>query len=286
MHRIALLMAASVGSALVPESVGVVGVGTISSAAVRGLSRPSQDMDAPEIMLSPRNAAKAKALADEFEYVSIAPNNQAVVDACDCVLLAVLPGQAEQVCEPLQFREGQLVISLMAGVPLSDIQKWCGPAECALACPLPAIAENAGTTIVTPPEPRTVALFEKLGTAVPVATEDQFKRLQAMTCVMGDLYARQKTAQDWLVANGVDATAASAYVGGVFHTMTHDARDAKPSTLSDLVAEQTPGGMNEMVIAEQREDGAYTSLEHSLDSIYSRLCGAHDPSLAPAKRRK
>ena len=68
--------------------------------------------------------------------------------------------------------------------------------------------------------------------------------------------------------------------------MTHDARRAGPSTLSDLVAEQTPGGMNEMVIAEQRADGAYASLEHSLDSIYSRLCGAHDPSLAPAKRRK
>ena len=67
-----------------------------------------------------------------------------------------------------------------------------------------------------------------LGTAVPVATEDQFQRLQAMTCVMGDLYARQKTAQDWLVTNGVDATAASAYVGGVFHTMTHDARRAGP----------------------------------------------------------
>ena len=56
--------------------------------------------------------------------------------------------------------------------------------------------------------------------------------------------------------------------------------------MADLVAEQTPGGMNEMVISEQKEDGAYTSLEHSLDSIYSRLCGAHDPSLAPAKRRK
>ena len=281
-HTYALLIILMAASALVPESIGVVGVGTISSAAVRGLCRSSD----AQFVLSPRNAAKAKALADEFETVQIASDNQAVVDACDCVLLAVLPGQAEQVCEPLTFREGQLVISLMAGVPLSDVQKWCGPAECSLACPLPAIAENAGTTIVTPPEPRTVAVFEKLGTAVPVATEDQFKRLQAMTCVMGDLYARQKTAQDWLVSNGVDATAASAYVGGVFHTMTHDARNAKPSTLADLVAEQTPGGMNEMVIAEQREDGAYASLEHSLDSIYSRLCGAHDPSLAPAKRRK
>ena len=64
MHRIALLMAASVGSALVPESVGVVGVGTISSAAVRGLCRPdTYAMDAPEIMLSPRNADYAAALS-------------------------------------------------------------------------------------------------------------------------------------------------------------------------------------------------------------------------------
>ena len=195
-----ILMAAS---ALVPESIGVVGVGTISSAAVRGLCRSSN----AQFVLSPRNAAKAQALEQEFDTVRIATDNQAVVDACDCVLLAVLPGQAQNVCEPLQFRQGQLVISLMAGVPLSDIERWCGPAVCSLACPLPAIAENAGTTIVTPPEPRTVAVFEKLGTAVPVATEDQFKRLQAMTCVMGDLYARQKTAQDWLVANGVDATA-------------------------------------------------------------------------------
>ena len=160
-----LLISLMAASALVPESIGVVGVGTISSAAVRGLCRSSN----AQFVLSPRNAAKAKALEQEFESGAHRHNNQAVVDACDCVLLAVLPGQAEQVCEPLQFREGQLVISLMAGVPLSDIERWCGPAECSLACPLPAIAENAGTTIVTPPEPRTVAVFEKLGTAVPVA---------------------------------------------------------------------------------------------------------------------
>ena len=101
MHRIALLMAASVGSALVPESIGVVGVGTISSAAVRGLCRSSN----AQFVLSPRNAAKAQALEQDFETVRIATNNQAVVDACDCVLLAVLPGQAQQVCEPLQFRD-------------------------------------------------------------------------------------------------------------------------------------------------------------------------------------
>ena len=72
-------MAASVGSALVPDSIGVVGVGTISSAAVRGLCRSSN----AQFVLSPRNAAKAQALEQEFESVRIATDNQAVVDACD-----------------------------------------------------------------------------------------------------------------------------------------------------------------------------------------------------------
>ena len=39
-----------------------------------------------------------------------------------------------------------------------------------------------------------------------------------------------------------------------------------------------------MVIREQREDGAYASLQHSLDSVHSRLAGAHDPELARAAR--
>jgi len=59
-HTYALLIILMTASALVPESIGVVGVGTISSAAVRGLCRSSD----AQFVLSPRNAAKAKALAE------------------------------------------------------------------------------------------------------------------------------------------------------------------------------------------------------------------------------
>ena len=73
-------MAASVGSALVPESIGVVGVGTISSAAVRGLCRSSN----AQFVLSPRNAEKAKALDTHIgvwraqPHISISSNVQKV----------------------------------------------------------------------------------------------------------------------------------------------------------------------------------------------------------------
>jgi hypothetical protein len=103
---------------------------------------------------------------------------------------------------------------------------------------------------------------------------------------MGDSYERMRTSQEWLKANGVAGDVAATYVTGIFKTILTDAVGAGPETLGHLVAEQTPGGMNEMVISEQRADGAYAGLEHSLNSIHSRLSGAHDASLAPANKRQ
>lgn len=288
-RALTVLPAARVDPMSVPRTIGVVGVGTISSATVKGLFAAFPDEGGPTFVLSPRNDAKARALVEACGAgrASIAPDNQAVVDGAECVILAVLPGQAEGVLRELKFRGDQLVVSLMAGVPLARIRDLTGCARACVAMPLPPVATRNGCTIVVPDdEPSALALFRAVGKAVPVPDEAQFKRLQAMTCLMGDLYERQRTAQTWLTKNGVGADAAAAFVGGIFRTITTDSADAAPETLAHLVAEQTPGGMNEMVIAEQRADGSYESLQHSLNSIYSRLDGAHDPNLAPAKKRR
>ncbi|KAJ1461082.1 hypothetical protein M885DRAFT_508664 [Pelagophyceae sp. CCMP2097] len=272
---------------MVPLVIGVIGVGTISSACVRGLCGAPGLASQPRFVLSPRNAARAAQLRDEFpDSVTIVDSNQAVLDACDAVLLAVLPGQCDDVLGPLAFREEHLVISLMAGVDLARVEKLTAPAKrrC-VAMPLPVVARRAGVTLVVPAEPTALELFGALGRAVGVADEAQFRRLQAMTCVMGDTYARLEACQDWLTMHGVDAAAASSYVGGLAHSITLDSSDAEPETFAKLVAEQTPGGMNQMVVGEQRDAGAYQALQHSLDSVHSRLAGAHDASLAPATRR-
>ena len=272
-----------------PSTIGVVGVGTISSATVRGLCAAFPAADGPTFTLSPRGAAKGAALVADFgaDRMAVAASNQAVVDATECVIVAVLPGQADAVLSALTFRPDQLVVSLMASVSLDRLRKLTGCSKICVAMPLPPVATRNGCTIVVPDDrPDALALFRAVGKAVPVADETQFKRLQAMTCLMGDLYERQRTAQTWLTDNGVDPTAAAAFVGGIFRTITTDSADAAPDTLAHLVAEQTPGGMNEMVIAEQRADGNYDALRHSLNSIHSRLDGDHDPNLAPAKKRR
>ncbi|KAK7249657.1 hypothetical protein SO694_00004249 [Aureococcus anophagefferens] len=88
-------------------------------------------------------------------------------------------------------------------------------------------------------------------------------------------------------ANGVAGDVAATYVTGIFKTILTDAVGAGPGTLGHLVAEQTPGGMNEMVISEQRWTAPYAGLEHSAVAHPSPpLSGAHDASLAPANKRQ
>ena len=65
-----------------PARYGFVGVGTMSSAIVRGLC--TLPFPPPSIVLSPRGAEKAAALAAEFgpQMVRVASSNQEVVDSC------------------------------------------------------------------------------------------------------------------------------------------------------------------------------------------------------------
>lgn len=269
---------------LAPVTIGVIGVGTISSACVRGLCG-LKDLS---FVLSPRNASKASWLRSEFpELIRIAGSNQDVVDGSDVVFVAVLPTQAEGALGPLTFRPSHRVISLMAGVDLATMKRLTEPAEnVCISIPLPIVAKRRGVTLIMPRDPVAKDLFEALGSAVCVDDEQQFRRLQCMTCIMGDLYERQRTAYEWLTHADVPPDVAAAYVGDIFHCITADAVDADPTTFQRLVDEQTPGGMNEMVITEQRDDGNYNALGFSLDSLYSRLSGnPDDPSLKPNARR-
>merc|ERR1740121_2545100 len=87
-----------IGEIALPRVVGVVGVGTIGSATVRGLlGSPAGALPfLPDFVLSPRNAEKSRALKAEFpSKVRIAEGDQEVVGAVDCVIVALPAGVAE-----------------------------------------------------------------------------------------------------------------------------------------------------------------------------------------------
>lgn len=69
--------------------LGFVGTGAITSAIVTGLNAAGIDGDT--ILVSPRNAETAAALAAKFPNVTVAASNQAVLDGSNVVIIAVRP---------------------------------------------------------------------------------------------------------------------------------------------------------------------------------------------------
>ncbi|CAE7397714.1 unnamed protein product [Symbiodinium natans] len=216
---------------VLPATLGLVGVGTIGSSVIRGLLTPGPGLPepTPRVVLSPRGAAKAAELAGDFpSHVVIAKSNQEVVDSVECVIVAVLFKQVNEVMKGLVFREGQKVVTLVAGLLPKKLQELSSPAsDCVSAIPLPAVARRSGSTLLTPPRPWAQALFGTCGKCVPVESEAEFKRLLCVTTLMGDFYKRQLTAQQWLSSNGVAEEDAAAWVGATFATFAADSREAE-----------------------------------------------------------
>jgi len=280
MTFIALTAAMAAASPPTDRPIGFIGVGVMNSAIVRGLC--TLDSPPSAIVLSPRNAALAASLHAQWpSRVSVGTSNQQVVDACDLLFLGVLPKHYEEVCTAIRFRPDHLVVSLVSTAPLAKLREICAPATVVRAIPLPPVATHRGATIMCPPHERVTPLFESLGTCVAVEDEEMMKKMMPVTALMGQLYAQQLATQHWLEAQGVDTSSAAKWTGAVYHCVTSDSARPLPHTFQHLVDEQTKGGLNEQVIREMREAGAYAALSDSLDGCLARIQGR-----TAAKKRK
>lgn len=123
--------------------IGVIGCGNIASAVVHGIAN-----DGHQITVSERSERYSKALSEAYANVTVA-SNQAVADASEIIFLGLLADRAPEVLGAIQFREGQQIISFMAGATLSQADQLVLPAHAvALMMPFPGIAEGGSPIIV------------------------------------------------------------------------------------------------------------------------------------------
>ncbi|MDT7805206.1 MAG: pyrroline-5-carboxylate reductase [Actinomycetota bacterium] len=67
----------------------------------------------------------------------------------------------------LAFRPAHVVVSVLAGVSLEQLQEWTAPAGRQVrSIPLPTVSRGAGRTAVYPDDPVARALFESVGDVV------------------------------------------------------------------------------------------------------------------------
>lgn len=116
--------------------IGFIGGGNMATSLIGGLIEGGHA--ATNIIVHQPGAEKAKELAQRFQ-IRIAPDNSSLVKQSDVVVIAVKPQVLQQVLTPLtdDFKtQKPLIVSIVAGIRASSIEKWLG-AEHALVRVMP-----------------------------------------------------------------------------------------------------------------------------------------------------
>jgi len=256
------------------ETIGFIGTGTIADAMVRGLlTKPAA---VSKVVISPRNAEIAQRLAADFAEVTVAADNQAIIDASDMVVLAVRPQIAKDVLSGLTFQPGQCVLSVIAATDRKTLLEWIG-ADVYLvqAIPLPFVADREGVTAVFPPDPRVAALFSVLGTAVECETKEEYNLLAAASSLMSTVLGIMDVSAAWLEQRGLIKGKGRAYIAPLFASLTQTALRSETVPFEELSSEfATKGGLNEQVLSDFHKNGGRDALILALDRVLARIQGA------------
>jgi pyrroline-5-carboxylate reductase len=253
--------------------LGFIGTGALTSAIVTGL-RSLPDIGVP-VVLSPRNADIAADLASRFSGVRVGADNQAVLDDCDTVMLAVRPQVARDVLSELRFRHDHEVVSLIATVPTAEIATLVAPARrVTKALPMPMIALRQGATILCPPNSGMAAFFGRLGGAIEVVDVAEFDALSVVTATFATYFRNLETIHAWLVGQGVAGGTARDYVVSIYKALAN-APDTMPGAdFAELCRDYaTRGGVNEQVVQELEARKVFDAFAQSLDAVHRRIVG-------------
>ncbi len=251
--------------------LGFVGTGKITSSVVTGICRSK--ISFKKILLSPRNRNLAKRLKKQFKKVSIANNNQEIVNSCNWIFLAVTPTVGQKIIKNLKFRSSQTIVSFISTMTLPQLKKAIKvKATIVRAIPLPPISLRKGPVPMFPPNKRVKNFFNKLGTTVEITNEKLSKNFWSTSGMMAPFYELLSTMSNWLVKRGVKRDKAQKYVASLFVALSEDAVVNSNKDLKHLVKEsQTPRGLNEQGVKELRKAGFYRATEKTLNSILKRL---------------
>ncbi|HCB06451.1 MAG TPA: hypothetical protein DEQ43_19800 [Nocardioides bacterium] len=251
-------------------SYGLLGIGSIARAIVTGLCEGVAAP--PRAILSPRGAATSAELAERYDAVSVAPDNQAVLDASQVVVVCLPVAAADQL-GALSWRPDHVVVSATAALGMPRLLELVAPATRACrSVPMPPVADRAGLTAVHPPLAEARALFDRLGGTLEVEDVTAYEALSATSATLAGFFAYLDTQAAWLRTQGISAADGSRYVAATYAGALGSLRSADPPDFAELAGEYaTPGGVNEQVARELREAGAFDALTTALDGALLRL---------------
>ena len=257
-------------------TIGFIGTGAITEAVASGLCTLAEPPT--RITVSPRNTARAESLSGRFAQVSVAADNQSVVDVSDVVCIAVPADVGTAVLGELRFREHQSIVSFLAMIPIAEMQAYVAPARqiCRMA-PLPPVANHLGPIVFCPPNEDIATLFGGIGTLIEVDDEERLLTLWTVTAMMAPFFGLSRQMCAWLEARNIEPRQARRYVGSLIHALSVTGKRDGEGGFERLIDEHsTPKGLNEQALRELTRAGWLPLVPKVLSLIEERLHGRAD----------
>jgi pyrroline-5-carboxylate reductase len=250
------------------EQLGILGVGHLASYVVEGLRNAG---DSRSILLSPRNRERSRTLAQQHGC-EIAADNQAVVDNTRIVLLSVRPDQVRDLLENLTFSSEHLVISCVAGMPLSEVAPLVSPGRVVRTLPLACAEVGEGAIPLYPDHTSARELLSAIGCVIPFEDEAGFELAGVASCMNGWMYAFFEQLTRWYVGQGMESTQARELVLHSVRGATGLAA-ARPElplqVISDSIA--TEGTFTKRGLDLLQETGCFTPWQQACDLVGKAL---------------
>lgn len=181
--------------------LGILGVGDLTEKMARGLLREMKEV---EILLSPRNSVKSKALAQELPC-QMMPDNQSVVDAADMILIGVRPWQLGDLAREIRIRPEQKVISVVSGVSINELSRLFNTKHCIRAMLSCAAEINCSTVAIYPDDGEVCSVLRGLGTLISLSDEQELELATVSACMNGWFYFLLHDLQHWLIEKGLSS---------------------------------------------------------------------------------
>jgi pyrroline-5-carboxylate reductase len=247
--------------------VGFIGTGHIAAPMARALARKGH-----AVTVSERKAETAAALAEAGLGISVA-SNQAVIDASDVVFLCLRPGVWAEAVAGLVWRKEQQIVSVMAGVALSDIAALCAPVT-ALSVTIPiGFIENGGCPLPVAGDPAAlIALFGDDNPILPQASEAALNDHFAASTLLSGGLAFLETGAAWLAAQTGDPKQAEIYVANLLAGFLRDLPKKNAGDMADAKwALATPGSLNLQMVEGLQAAGSLDALPDILSAIAASM---------------
>lgn len=237
--------------------IGVLGCGTIASATVHGIAG-----DGHRITVSERSASHTGALARTYENVAIA-DNQGVIDASDVIFLGLMADVAPAVLGKLAFREGQRVITFMAGATLEQADALVRPAKAvAIMMPFPGIARG-GTPVMMQGDAKLVReLFGERNSVYDLQGADEMAAYLCAQAVLSPVTRMVGDAAEWLGERVADKEQGEAFLRQLVASSLSDSRCGP---LIDAL--NAPGGYNQQLRLHMEASGMGETLKTGLNEL-------------------